>query len=72
MNTGVRGAADRPDDGQEIAEREPSDGSVGRQGGHCHWSRPWNRAEHALLLAGEGAAVMVNDLGGDGRGEGTT
>ncbi len=26
--------------------------------------------EHALLLAGEGAAVMVNDLGGDGRGEG--
>jgi NAD(P)-dependent dehydrogenase (short-subunit alcohol dehydrogenase family) len=26
--------------------------------------------EHALLLAREGAAVMVNDLGGDGRGEG--
>jgi NAD(P)-dependent dehydrogenase (short-subunit alcohol dehydrogenase family) len=26
--------------------------------------------EHALLLAKEGAAVMVNDLGGDGRGEG--
>jgi NAD(P)-dependent dehydrogenase (short-subunit alcohol dehydrogenase family) len=25
---------------------------------------------HALLLAREGAAVMVNDLGGDGRGEG--
>jgi NAD(P)-dependent dehydrogenase (short-subunit alcohol dehydrogenase family) len=25
---------------------------------------------HALLLAQEGAAVMVNDLGGDGRGEG--
>ena len=25
---------------------------------------------HALLLASEGAAVMVNDLGGDGRGEG--
>jgi NAD(P)-dependent dehydrogenase (short-subunit alcohol dehydrogenase family) len=27
--------------------------------------------EHALLLAKEGAAVMVNDLGGDGRGEGS-
>lgn len=27
--------------------------------------------EHALLLAREGAAVMVNDLGGDGRGEGS-
>ena len=26
--------------------------------------------EHALLLAREGASVMVNDLGGDGRGEG--
>ncbi len=26
--------------------------------------------EHALLLAKEGASVMVNDLGGDGRGEG--
>ena len=26
--------------------------------------------EHALLLAREGAAVMVNDLGGDGHGEG--
>jgi NAD(P)-dependent dehydrogenase (short-subunit alcohol dehydrogenase family) len=26
--------------------------------------------EHALLLAREGANVMVNDLGGDGRGEG--
>src|ERR1035437_5626406 len=26
--------------------------------------------EHALLLAREGAHVMVNDLGGDGRGEG--
>src|SRR5579875_4000168 len=26
--------------------------------------------EHALLMAKEGAAVMVNDLGGDGRGEG--
>jgi len=26
--------------------------------------------EHALLLAREGAAVVVNDLGGDGRGEG--
>ncbi|HWE53864.1 MAG TPA: SDR family NAD(P)-dependent oxidoreductase [Acidimicrobiales bacterium] len=26
--------------------------------------------EHALLLAREGAAVMVNDLGGDGRGAG--
>jgi NAD(P)-dependent dehydrogenase (short-subunit alcohol dehydrogenase family) len=26
--------------------------------------------EHALLIAREGAAVMVNDLGGDGRGEG--
>ncbi|MBW8825336.1 MAG: SDR family NAD(P)-dependent oxidoreductase [Acidobacteria bacterium] len=26
--------------------------------------------EHALLLAKEGADVMVNDLGGDGRGEG--
>jgi NAD(P)-dependent dehydrogenase (short-subunit alcohol dehydrogenase family) len=26
--------------------------------------------EHALLLASQGAAVMVNDLGGDGRGEG--
>ena len=26
--------------------------------------------EHALLLAREGATVMVNDLGGDGRGEG--
>ncbi len=26
--------------------------------------------EHALLLAREGAEVMVNDLGGDGRGEG--
>jgi NAD(P)-dependent dehydrogenase (short-subunit alcohol dehydrogenase family) len=26
--------------------------------------------EHALLLGREGAAVMVNDLGGDGRGEG--
>lgn len=26
--------------------------------------------EHALLLAKEGANVMVNDLGGDGRGEG--
>src|SRR5579875_2306935 len=26
--------------------------------------------EHALLMAREGAAVMVNDLGGDGRGEG--
>lgn len=26
--------------------------------------------EHALLLAREGAAVMVNDVGGDGRGEG--
>jgi NAD(P)-dependent dehydrogenase (short-subunit alcohol dehydrogenase family) len=26
--------------------------------------------EHALALAREGAAVMVNDLGGDGRGEG--
>jgi len=26
--------------------------------------------EHALLLAKEGAHVMVNDLGGDGRGEG--
>ena len=26
--------------------------------------------EHALLLAQEGAAIMVNDLGGDGRGEG--
>jgi len=25
---------------------------------------------HALLMAREGAAVMVNDLGGDGRGEG--
>ena len=27
--------------------------------------------EHALLLAKEGASVVVNDLGGDGRGEGT-
>jgi NAD(P)-dependent dehydrogenase (short-subunit alcohol dehydrogenase family) len=27
--------------------------------------------EHALLLAREGANVMVNDLGGDGRGEGS-
>jgi NAD(P)-dependent dehydrogenase (short-subunit alcohol dehydrogenase family) len=26
--------------------------------------------EHALLFAREGAAVVVNDLGGDGRGEG--
>jgi len=26
--------------------------------------------EHALLLADQGAKVMVNDLGGDGRGEG--
>jgi NAD(P)-dependent dehydrogenase (short-subunit alcohol dehydrogenase family) len=26
--------------------------------------------EHALLLAGEGASIVVNDLGGDGRGEG--
>jgi NAD(P)-dependent dehydrogenase (short-subunit alcohol dehydrogenase family) len=26
--------------------------------------------EHALLLAREGASVMINDLGGDGRGEG--
>jgi NAD(P)-dependent dehydrogenase (short-subunit alcohol dehydrogenase family) len=26
--------------------------------------------EHALLLAKEGASVVVNDLGGDGRGEG--
>jgi NAD(P)-dependent dehydrogenase (short-subunit alcohol dehydrogenase family) len=26
--------------------------------------------EHALLLGREGAAVMVNDVGGDGRGEG--
>jgi NAD(P)-dependent dehydrogenase (short-subunit alcohol dehydrogenase family) len=26
--------------------------------------------EHALLMAREGASVMVNDLGGDGRGEG--
>jgi NAD(P)-dependent dehydrogenase (short-subunit alcohol dehydrogenase family) len=26
---------------------------------------------HALLLAREGASVMVNDLGGDGRGEGS-
>jgi len=26
--------------------------------------------EHALLLAKEGAAVMINDLGGDGRGDG--
>jgi NAD(P)-dependent dehydrogenase (short-subunit alcohol dehydrogenase family) len=27
--------------------------------------------EHALLLGKEGAAVMVNDVGGDGRGEGS-
>src|SRR3954468_9655890 len=26
--------------------------------------------EHALLMAKEGASVLVNDLGGDGRGEG--
>jgi len=26
--------------------------------------------EHALLMASEGASVLVNDLGGDGRGEG--
>jgi NAD(P)-dependent dehydrogenase (short-subunit alcohol dehydrogenase family) len=26
--------------------------------------------EHALLMAAEGASVVVNDLGGDGRGEG--
>jgi NAD(P)-dependent dehydrogenase (short-subunit alcohol dehydrogenase family) len=26
--------------------------------------------EHALLMASEGASVVVNDLGGDGRGEG--
>ena len=39
---------------------------------HRHRRRPGHRAGHALELARQGAHVVVNDLGGSGRGAGRT
>lgn len=46
------------------------DGSARRQGGHRDRRRTGLGRSHALLLAAEGAAVIVNDLGGEWDGHG--